>query len=478
MWQRIQGSLIDLLNSIIYYPKTKTGKLLNSILLILFLLFGLVLWIKFLNFGNIPSDRLDWLDITFPRLSVLQQALLEWKIPFHITQSTGIKGVTDRFLSIPDLILTPDLIFLRIYSIETTIMIHVLLLYIIGFWGLYLFRQKYHLSIIVFVLLFLLFNFNGHIVSHLAVGHLTWASYFFLPFFVLLIFEFFEKQVINWKWVAKVSLVQFLIFLAGGYHVFVWCLFFLGILLLVNRQNKKWIFLSILFSILINLFRILPSALLAGLLSIDFMAGFPSTDRLFFSLISMVNPAEAYTFPDKVNILVWEYDFYIGLVGLILISIFCGLFFIKNKKSEYRNFVIPITILTILSIGNLYKPIFDTGIPLISGERISSRFFILPLLIIIFSSALAIHDLIMENKNKYKFSFFFIIAIILIANDLTQHLANWGLGSIIRNLPAEISPDYITLGISTDPLYISLVFIGIALTIASSAFLIKKSFHR
>ena len=159
MWQRIQSSLIDLLDSIIYYPKTKTGKLLNTILLVLFLLFGLVLWVRFLNFGDIPSNRLDWLDITFPRLSVLQQAILEWKIPFHVAQSTGIKGVTDRFLSIPDLILTPDLFFLRIFSIETTIMIHVLLLYMIGFWGLYLFRQKYHLSIIVFIFLFLLFKF-------------------------------------------------------------------------------------------------------------------------------------------------------------------------------------------------------------------------------------------------------------------------------------------------------------------------------
>ena len=70
------------------------------------------------------------------------------------------------------------------------------------------------------------------------------------------------------------------------------------------------------------------------------------------------------------------------------------------------------------------------------------------------------------------------MAIILIANDLTQHLANWSVGSIIRDLPAEISPEFITLGISTDPLYISLVFIGIALTIASSAFLIAKNIHR
>ena len=144
--------------------------------------------------------------------------------------------------------------------------------------------------------------------------------------------------------------------------------------------------------------------MLAGLLSIDFMAGFPSTDRLLFSLISMVNPADAYTFPDKVNVLVWEYDFYIGLAGFLLISIFSGFFFIKNKVIEYRNLIIPLTVLMVLSIGNLYKPIFDTGIPLILGERISSRFFILPLLIIIFSSSLAINDLIMENKNKYRFS--------------------------------------------------------------------------
>jgi hypothetical protein len=320
----------------------------------------------------------------------------------------------------------------------------------------------------------LVFNLNGHIVSHLAIGHLTWASYFLLPFFITSILELSQNKNISWRWVSKICFIQFFVYLAGGYHIFVWCLLFIGFIFFTDNQNKKWIFLTILFSILINSYRILPSALLVKLLPIDFMAGFPTTDRLFTSLISVSTLADAYAVPNKVNVLVWEFDFYIGLIGFLLIVIFSGMSFLPNCKNSIRNLMLPIIAMIVLSIGNFYMPIFDTGIPLISGERISSRFFIIPLLFLLFISAINMQKLINDNKNKYSFAL--LILIILLANDLTQHMANWEVITMIRDFPSEISSGNLIIGTMHDPLYLGLFLSGSLITVLVLIFLGYKLF--
>jgi len=60
--------------------------------------------------------------------------------------------------------------------------------------GLLLIRHRYRLGLAPFTLLFLLFNFNGFITSHLAVGHSMWFGYFLLSFAALFILEMLEEQ--------------------------------------------------------------------------------------------------------------------------------------------------------------------------------------------------------------------------------------------------------------------------------------------
>ena len=195
MPQTIKAQLSGLIISTFQFENQKNKKVFNYLLLFVIFCFGLVLWLKFLNSGVIPTDRLDWLHVTFPRLTAIKQSLLTLQFPLHLADPTAINGITDRFLAIPDLIFSPDILLMRFISISDFIQIHVLICYGIGYFGLLQIRKYFKLSFTAFFLLFMVFNFNGFIVSHIAVGHLTWGAYFVLPFFLLLIIEFFKNAI-------------------------------------------------------------------------------------------------------------------------------------------------------------------------------------------------------------------------------------------------------------------------------------------
>lgn len=463
MYHSIGNKLSNLLNSLFNKTETQTNKLLEKILILILYLFGVVLWIRFLDFGKIPKNRLDWGDITFPRLAVIQQAIQKGEIPLYVSEEEGLKGVTNLFLSVPDQILSPDIILLQFLSIENFIVVHLLLFYSLGFWGLILFKKKHMISFVAFIPLFLLFNFNGHIVSHLAVGHLTWASYFLFSFYFLLIFEILDGQSLGWKWIGKLSILQFFIFLSGGYHQFVWVLFLLGILFLINKNNRLVIFGSMIFSILINSFRILPAALLSKDLDIGFMAGFPTSDKMLEGLVKMLTPLDAY-FPQlqKVDVLVWEQNFYLGLVGFVFMILF-GIVLMRGNRN-FELFIVPSLMLVLLSTGNIYKILFDTGIPLLSGERISTRFLIMAILYFLFFGTIQFQKYLHYLDDGFK-KIVLIIGILLSANDLSQHLAHWSIQNIFEVFPNEVINNNLSLGVGNNSTYAILLVAGLLISI-------------
>ena len=129
-------SFYSLIKSFFIFENDKSGIILNQSLYIVVFCFGILLWSRFLNYGDIPSDRLDWLQVTFPRLTTMQQAVNDGVPPLHIEDQYGIKDVTDRYFVIPDLILSPDIFLLRFLSIPIFIFVHILICYMVGFWGL------------------------------------------------------------------------------------------------------------------------------------------------------------------------------------------------------------------------------------------------------------------------------------------------------------------------------------------------------
>lgn len=464
----------NLLSSLFQYKNEKGGKLLINLLYFVLFCFGLLFWIKFLNYGEIPNNRLDWLQVTYPRLQTLQQSISEFQLPLHIADPFGVKDVTDRFLVIPDLILSPDIVLLKFLSISDFILLHMLICYGLGFLGLIQLKKRFLLSFTAFIPLFMLFNFNGFIISHLAVGHLTWGAYFLLPFYFNLIWDLFNSDSIEWNWIFKFTILQFCIYLIGGYHFFVWIIFFTLILFFLCKTKRKLIITAIILSFSINAYRILPSGLLSNKLSLNFHTSFVSSGQLIESLIRPSIPQNVVVSSSVIDVTIWEINFYIGLISFLTIMLLNFSFFRMSKNNQYTVLLIPIMTFTLISIGHFYRPFLDSGLPLFSGERVFTRFLILPLLILILISIIQYQQFISNKAGNPLWMFFYWFVNFFIANDLTQNAANWGLDQIIMIIPTEsILLNYIIQN-RIDPIYHFSLITGLFITLITIIFMCFK----
>jgi hypothetical protein len=94
---------------------------------------GLLLWGYFLHWGGINFNIDDWLDISGTRLAFLRDAVRSGQLPLHISDPATLGGITDRFLAIPDEILSPQVFLLRFISIGRFVFVDVGMLYSLGF---------------------------------------------------------------------------------------------------------------------------------------------------------------------------------------------------------------------------------------------------------------------------------------------------------------------------------------------------------
>jgi hypothetical protein len=367
------------------YPKTIRARRGNQIWLVCLYLAGIILLGNFLNWGNIPFDFHDWKDITAPRFTYQKNALSQDEWPLHISNKSTVGGVTDRFLTIPDLVLSPQILLLKIMDVGVFTLVNTILLYTLGFIGLGWIQRKFFLSSFAFTIAFVLFNFNGHILAHLSVGHATWGGYYLFPWFVILVFAFVEGSK-NWKWVAHMAMLLFIIFIQGSYHQFVWCLFFLAFLA-VTRPIKNWpALLAMVFAMLLSMVRIWPCSLSAGVFESTFHGGFGTLMDLWHAMTVIQLPA-AYlhttTFAKSLGW--WELTIYIGLIGTLFLLYFGVYRWLRNRQRvfTYHELLIPILGLTILSFSVVFEWLRQIHFPLLTGERVSSRIISLPFVFIL-----------------------------------------------------------------------------------------------
>ena len=146
---------------------------------------GFLHWLLFFKLGKLTFRAFDW-GKEYIYYSLLKQWIETGRIPYHI--DLAFHG-THRFLAIPEVNLSPQILLLPLVQVGTFVVINTILLYSIGFIGCLLIKQRYRLGIASFTLLFLIFNFNGHLIAHIGVGHSMWAGYFLLPFYFLYLLE-------------------------------------------------------------------------------------------------------------------------------------------------------------------------------------------------------------------------------------------------------------------------------------------------
>ncbi|MBN1405767.1 MAG: hypothetical protein JW946_04540 [Candidatus Omnitrophica bacterium] len=431
----------------------KRNQKIIGILVIAFLfILGIIHWLSFFNFGDLSFSAYDW-----PKeircYSVLEQAIRQGIIPYNVSRALPYDA-TNRFLALPEIITSPQLILLKVMSIGNFIVLNTILMYAIGFIGCLLIKKRYNLSLIPFTILYLLFNFNGHITSHIAIGHSMWNGYFLLPFFCLFLFELIEQNAKNNNAAIKISLILFAIILQGTWHLFVWCILFMLFLAIFERKYTRQVASAIILSVLLSLFKLLPAAITFYNKGYRFMSGYPNLRDLFDALTLIRDHTFVYAGGILASLGSWECDIYIGILGLAFIAYFGFYVRFKNdsvsKNYTYKKLDWPIGLMSLFSISCFYAFIAMLPIPLLNSERVPSRFLILPLVVMVIISCINMQKLIHLYKNLSKvIKFVSIAALLQVAFSLMGHSKVWRIASIEKSFANEM-PDF-TISIIQQP---------------------------
>jgi hypothetical protein len=341
---------------------------------------GIVGFGIFFEWGNFDLEYHDWADITGPRLQFVRSAILAGQFPLHISDPSTMHGFTLRYLAVPDAFFSPQYLILWKLPVPLFSLINVWFLYTLGFLGLLLLRGKLRLSPFSFALLFLLFNFNGHILAHYSVGHTTWGGYFLFPFLAWLVFRLLDGDH-SWRWTAMTAALLFAIWLQGSFHQFIWALMLLALIGICVPRTFLVVIKTGLISLLASAFRLLPSILLYGKYSAGFENGYPSLYSIWVNLVSVPDPVKTPFFVPGLGggLGEWELTAFIGLLGglfLIFFGLYRGLL---HPKAPYRGLLAPLGAIMLISLGPVYQLVLALPVPLIQGERVSSRMFSLVL---------------------------------------------------------------------------------------------------
>jgi len=426
MSQRILLSCPDFLISCDF----KKYRLATGLWLAVLFLGGNFLWGHFLNWGNGPIEFHDWASVTAPRLTLLRDAIETGQLPLYSAKPTTIgDDVTNRILAIPDLLISPQILLLPWLTDGQFYVFQVLLMFSLGFLGLLFFWISHPFSVLSFTAVFLLFNFNGHILAHLSVGHLTWSGYFLLPWFVYLIFDLLEGQRASWQWTLKTALLLFLILLQGSYHQFVYLLFFIGLTGLAVPKYFWTLLRTSALAVALAAVRLLPEIILVGNVKFSFLVGYPDPLNILSNLVVIQQPGITDYLAGMGNkIGLWEATIYVGLVGAFFIIYFGFIRPLKNLKTPQvsHKLLLPVLGMLFLSLDRVFYYLYTyLNLPIFNGERVATRFISIGLVFLIFMAALEFQNWLNSPRSS-RLPLLVAIALMAIsAVELAQNYFQW-----------------------------------------------------
>lgn len=422
-------------------------------------------WIFFEHGANTVFFH-DWANVTAPRYQFLKSAVQELQFPLHISDPGTFHGYTYRYLSVPDTLISPQLILLGRLAITRFNLYNVCILYTLGFIGLLVLKNKFHISLIPFTALSLLFNFNGNILAHFSVGHASWGGYFLFPWFAWLVFRLLEGDR-SWKWTFGMALLLFIIWLQGSFHQYVWLLMLLVLIAIFVPRVFWFVIRAGVFTLVLSAFRLLPSILSYGNYVGGFDNGFITLGVLLNYLVFMASPKEIKYFMPGTgpSIGSWELTTFIGLVGTIFV-IYFGLYRgLLARQAPFRKLMMPLGIMLLLT-GGLYYIVDQLHIPLLGGERISSRMISVVLAFGLIMAAERFQRWLDSSDRKPTLAGASLMAFSMTGLDLWLNLNVWKISDSSRLFDWEyfdpnkwfVKNDY------GDTLYLGLVFGGLAIS--------------
>lgn len=436
-----------------------------AFLLLVFLLGGGFWWSFFQCQEPEPFfHAIDW-RVEQQYYHVIQQAWQTHQAPYHVSDAVQPLRPTQRFMAVPEALywLAPQAPLLAFLTLKQFVIVNVLLHFAIGFWGCWMLRRRLDLSPVAFLILVLLFNLNGHIIAHVAAGH-KWNGYFYLAMLAAFVLDALEHRAPVFETAVKIALVNLFILLQGTLHIYALCMIFLGLLFLCSSRARWTALLAAVLTGLLSIFRLAPAAMTLGKLSAtEFENGYGTLSGVLARLDSSALLKSA-SFP-------WEYDLYIGLIGVAFVLLF-GVWLAFSKRPElaatrFRGLQLPLLILLVLSLGDFYHQLImhlPSAIP--NTERVPSRFMVLPLVFLTVMACARFQRLHQRFIQIRWLGFGVLAAVAAMVLQLRYHWALWRMSSIERsyaslapNLPI---PNIVTLA---DPGYVRAVHVTLAFSV-------------
>jgi hypothetical protein len=396
--------------------------------------FGLWKWSLFCRFGNMDFSSADWYkELAF--YSVLRQALIDGAVPYHIN---GIFHGTNRFIALPELIFSPQIVFLKYTSnIGQFVLFHVLFLFTMGFVGCIAIQRKFKLSVFSFLTLTSIFSFSGYITAHLAVGHTMWGGYFLLPWFFFAILRTTDDTRpvrANALWI---SMVLLLIWLQGSLHILVGCLIYLVLFALFNVKYFRVVILSFFFAFILCFFRIFPALVSFTEHELYFQSGYPTIRDLFDAFTVIKVPSIDMIGGLTGALYWWELDLFIGIIALGFLIVF-GIYMARYQDDmayQFTEFTYPNLITALFAISHFFAPVANLPIPLASVERVPSRMMIIPVLMIVIISCVRFDYYMKRFRSLTVVHWLAIFALIQTFFELMTHMRYWNVPAINATLP-------------------------------------------
>jgi hypothetical protein len=429
---------------------------------------GIIGFGLFFQWGDYDLLYHDWAQITGPRLAFLRSAILEKQFPLNISDTETLHFVTDRYLSVPDAVISPQYLLLYKLPFPVFSLVNVWLLYSAGFAGLLVLKRKLRMSLISFSALFLLFNFNGNILAHYSVGHTTWGGYFLFPWFIWLVFRLMEGDH-SWLWTTLMAVLMFIMWLQGSFHQFVWMLILLaGVAVFVPKHF--WIIIKTgLITFVVCAFRFLPAILSYQGYKQSFINGYPTLFSIWAYLVNLPNAvAGPYFVNNSLGTALgeWELTSYIGLIGglfLVYFGFYRGLI---HRQSPYRGLLGPLGIILLLSNGAVFNGVLALPIPLIQGERVSSRMFSLVLAFGLVLAAERFQRWLDGSSQKPFTVAGGLLGLAVIGVDLWQDFGIWQISNRVQDFWIYFNPGkWFVKNSPSDTIYIWFVFGGLAISV-------------
>jgi hypothetical protein len=279
-----------------------------------------------------------------------------------------------------------------------------------------------------------------------------------------------------WLWISAVAVLMLSMWLLGSFQQYIIGLILLLFFSLLSWRKAGTVLVSVLFSILLSLGRILPSILIYGIADNAPLGGYPLLRFMWSSVIStrtVDNWLPYMNFQSPLGW--WEFNTYFGKIG-ILVLVALGGFWILQQLFEKRisAFWLPVFGLFYLSIRNNYTE-YIAWMPLFSGIRVYTRLIIIPLIIIAIVGVVAIEKFRVKLPKIGKIITSIVIWLFggYLAYDLIHWAFQWDVEKVQQIFPVvDVNLMSQVVGNHSDSVYSSTLIAGVICSILSVVFLL------